>query len=348
MVRTRFAPSPTGDLHVGGAWTALAAWAVARAAGGRTVLRVEDLDTPRVVRGSRARIEDDLAWLGLDWDEGPGPPPRGPHAPYVQSLRGPRYEEAVLRLRRDGLAYPCDCSRAEIARVASAPHAGEELVYPGVCRDKDPKRDFKRDPALRLRVPEGARIAFEDRLRGTVEQDVARSVGDFVLRRGDGVFAYQLACAVDDALMEIDLVVRGDDLLASTPRQLLLMRLLDLPRAPSYAHVPLVVAPSGERLAKRAAGATVQDLRARGARPEDVIGELARGLGLTTQEGPLPASGVALALQPFARWRATPWPIPDAWAAPAASPGSGSAKAERRADDDARHADEDPEQDPRA
>jgi glutamyl-tRNA synthetase len=345
MVRTRFAPSPTGDLHVGGAWTALAAWAVARASGGRTVLRVEDLDTPRVVLGSRARIEDDLAWLGLDWDEGPPPlgvegAGSGPHAPYVQSLRGARYEEALDRLLRDGLVYPCDCSRAEIARVASAPHAGEELVYPGVCRDKDPKRVFKRDPALRLRVPDGAIVSFDDRLRGPVEQDVARTVGDFVLRRGDGVFAYQLACAVDDALMQIDLVVRGDDLLASTPRQLLLMRLLEMPHAPAYAHVPLVVAPSGERLAKRSPGATVRDLRAHGTRVEDVIGELARGLGLTTHRGPLAASDVAAALEPTARWRTVPWPIPDRWAAP-------SAKAERRADDDAGYAHEDPEEDPR-
>jgi len=301
-LRTRFAPSPTGDLHLGGAWTALASWRLARAAGGTTVLRVEDIDTPRVVRGAAQRIAEDLAWLGLDWDE--GPEAGGPHAPYTQSQRLAVYDEALAALTRTGLVYPCDCSRAEISRVASAPHAGEELVYPGTCRDAPPEREMKREPALRLRVPRGASVSFDDLVRGRVEQRVDVSVGDFVLRRGDGVYAYQLVVAVDDAAMRISHVVRADDLLASTARQILLMRLLGHPEAhvPAYAHVPMVVAPDGDRLAKRAGSATVRALRERGISAAAIREELGRGLGVVTgAEAP-------------ATWRRAPWPIPAAWA----------------------------------
>ena len=246
MIRTRFAPSPTGDLHVGGAWTALASWALARKhAGGASIMRVEDIDTPRVVAGSEARILEDLAWLGLDYDESD-----------TQSKRIAIYEDALAKLKAAGLTYECDCSRAEIARAASAPHPGEELVYPGTCRDAPPDREMKRAPAIRLRVPERSTVAFDDGVRGHIEQRIDLEVGDFVLRRGDGVFAYQLVVALDDALMNITDVIRADDLLASTPRQILLLRLLgftatDIPR---YAHVPLFVASDGERLAKRTRG----------------------------------------------------------------------------------------------
>lgn len=308
-MRTRFAPSPTGDLHVGGAWTALASWAVARATGGATVLRVEDIDTPRVVVGSSERIAEDLAWLGLDADEGPPPflPHEiGEHAPYTQSRRSEIYLRALEHLEREGLVYRCDCSRAEIARAASAPHAGEELVYPGTCRDLPQDRAFKRPPALRLRVPPAERVTFDDLCRGPVEERVAAAAGDFVLRRADGIFAYQLAVAIDDAAMKIDVVVRADDLLASTARQLLLARLLGYARTPRYAHVPLVVAADGARLAKRAAGATVRDLRARGFAPDSVLGTLAHGLGLT--------SPLAPDLRSLRTWRREPWPIPAAWA----------------------------------
>ena len=140
-VRTRFAPSPTGDLHLGGAWTALATWVVARRAGGECVLRIDDLDGPRVVAGSRARIEEDLRWLGLVWDDGP----------YLQSERTDAYERAIAKLVARGLVYPCDCSRTEIERIASAPHPGEERIYPGRCRDLDPRRPMRREPALRAR-----------------------------------------------------------------------------------------------------------------------------------------------------------------------------------------------------
>ena len=308
MIRTRFAPSPTGDLHAGGAWTALASWALARHHGGATVLRVEDIDTPRVVAGSAARIEEDLAWLGLDWDEGP----------FVQSERLALYEDALAKLDAAGLTYPCDCSRAEIARAASAPHAGEERVYPGTCRDAPRDREMKRAPAIRLRVPADTEIAFDDAVHGRVVQRVDREVGDFVLRRGDDVFAYQLVVALDDAAMRITDVVRADDLLASTARQILLMRLLGYGEAdvPRYAHVPLVVAPGGDRLAKRTRGATIRELRARGFSREDVIGALATGLGLVPGEPrPLSPREVAAALAPPSSWRRTPWELPAAWAA---------------------------------
>jgi glutamyl-tRNA synthetase len=306
VIRTRFAPSPTGDLHVGGAWTALAAWALARsAADGASVMRVEDIDTPRVVAGSEERIFDDLAWLGLDYDE---------H--YTQSKRLPVYEDALAKLEAAGLTYACDCSRAEIARAASAPHPGEELVYPGTCRDAPPDREMKRAPAIRLRVPVGSTVAFEDAVRGPIEQRIDVDVGDFVLRRGDGVFAYQLVVALDDALAKITDVIRADDLLASTPRQILLLRLLgfsdsDIPR---YAHVPLVVASDGERLAKRTRGSTIRELRERGLPRDEIIGELAHGLGLVRGDRrPLSPRDVARELESPSAWRKDPWRLPAAW-----------------------------------
>ena len=312
-MRTRFAPSPTGDLHVGGAWTALASWALARASGGATVLRVEDIDTPRVVPGSAARIAEDLAWLGFDWDEGPDA--GGSHAAYTQSERAGLYDKRLAELAAAGLTYPCDCSRAEISRVASAPHAGEEIIYPGTCRDAPRRREMKRPPAIRLRVPDDALVSFDDLARGRVEEHVGASVGDFVLRRGDGVYAYQLVVAIDDAEMQISNVVRADDLLASTARQVLLMQLLGTPRdrVPAYLHLPMVVAADGERLAKRAGSATIRSLRERGLAPAEITGALALGLGLVTTAGALGPRDVAEALAPPSTWRRTPWPIPPAW-----------------------------------
>jgi glutamyl-tRNA synthetase len=306
MIRTRFAPSPTGDLHLGGAWTALASWAVARREGGegKVVVRIEDLDPPRVVRGSAERILSDLRWLGLDWDEGPDV--GGPFAPYAQSDRSAIYEEAIAELARRGLVYPCDCSRTEIARVASAPHPGDEAVYPGTCRDLSPGRAFKRDPALRVRLPEG---------------DVARECGDFVLRRGDGVFAYQLAVVVDDLAMEITDVVRGADLASSTPRQALLARLLGK-EPPRYMHVPLVVATDGSRLAKRTGGASVRALREAGIEARAIVGRLAHGLGMTADDG---ARGAREAVEEWGKraargegaWASEAmggWRVPGEWA----------------------------------
>jgi glutamyl-tRNA synthetase len=300
-VRTRFAPSPTGDLHLGGAWTALASWVVARREGadGANLLRVEDLDPPRVVAGSEARIEEDLRWLGLGWDG----------EPMHQSARGASYEHALAVLSARGRVYPCDCSRAEIARAASAPHAGEETVYPGTCRDLAPGREMKRDPALRVRVPDAV-VAYDDEAVGHVEQSLWREVGDFVLRRGDGVFAYQLAVVVDDLAMGITDVVRGADLVSSTPRQMWLARALG-GEPPRYTHVALVVAPDGGRLEKRRGSVTVRELRAAGVSAEQVIGELACGLGLATTNAPTTAHALATAWAGRdIPWRREPWPIP--------------------------------------
>ena len=277
--RGRFAPSPTGDLHVGSAACALLAWLAARTARGTFVLRVEDLDTPRVRAGYEAQQLADLRWLGLDWDEGPDV--GGPFGPYRQSQRKERYEEALSCLDRLGLTYPCDCSRADIGRIASAPHLGEEgPLYPGTCRNAPAHRVNKRPPSVRIRIPASAVISFRDRLQGAVTEELASTSGDFVLRRADGIHAYQLAVVVDDLAMEISEVVRGADLLASTARQIWLAQALG-GVVPCYAHVPLVVGVDGQRLAKRAHGVALRHYREAGIPAEVVVGALAHTLGLT-------------------------------------------------------------------
>ena len=281
--RGRLAPSPTGELHLGGAATFLVAWLEARRRGGSLVLRMEDLDTPRVVPGAEARILDDLAWLGLDCDEGPRAP--GPHAPYRQSERSARYAAAADALAADGHTYLCDCSRAEIARVASAPHPGEEVRYPGTCRPHGmTARAFRRPPALRFALTPDASVRFVDGVHGEIHERVADVAGDFVLRRGDGTFAYQLAVVVDDLAMEVDHVVRGADLLSSTARQLTLARALG-GAAPSYLHAPMVLGEDGERLAKRARGVSVRDHRDVTA-PAALLGALAHAIGAAPDPSP--------------------------------------------------------------
>jgi glutamyl-tRNA synthetase len=277
--RGRFAPSPTGDLHLGSAAAGLVAWLLARSAGASLVLRVEDIDAQRVVRGMVERQLDDLRWLGLDWDEGPDV--GGPFAPYAQSERTDLYEDALADLARRDLVYFCDCSRTEVARVASAPHAGEEGPrYPGICRSFGMRpRAWKRPPAVRLRVPDDATVTVHDRFQGELTQDVARAVGDFVLKRGDGVYSYQLAVVVDDLAMRVGEVVRAVDLLDSAPRQVLLARLLG-GSPPSFAHLPLVLAHDGARLAKRARGVPIRDRREAGQSAAALVAELARLLGV--------------------------------------------------------------------
>jgi glutamyl-tRNA synthetase len=281
-MRGRYAPSPTGPLHLGNARTALLSWLAVRAGGGAYVLRVEDLDGPRVRPGLEARILAELRWLGLDWDEGPDV--GGPAGPYRQSERMPLYSAALARLREAGSAYPCFCSRTEIAAASQAPHgAGDEGPrYPGTCAGLSPaevsRRSASRRPAWRFRAPPG-RIAFEDGVHGEVGFDVAGGVGDFVVARADGVPAYQLAVVVDDAAMAITDVVRGDDLLPSTARQILLYRALGLP-APRFAHVPLVVGEDGARLAKRHGALSLGELRERGVDPGAVTALLAELSGL--------------------------------------------------------------------
>lgn len=280
--RGRFAPSPTGPLHLGNARTALLSWLAAQAADGDWLMRVEDLDGPRVRLGMEGRILDELRWLGLDWDEGPDL--GGPVGPYRQSQLGARYAEALRQLRAARRAFPCFCSRAEIAAAVAAPHgpSDEGPRYPGTCRGLSPaevtRRAGERRPAWRLLVEPGE-VPFEDGVHGRCAFDVAASTGDFVVMRADGIAAYQLAVAVDDAAMGVTDVVRGDDLLPSTARQLLVYRALGLP-APRFAHVPLVVGEDGERLAKRHGALSLGELRERGADPRAVVGLLAALSGL--------------------------------------------------------------------
>jgi glutamyl-tRNA synthetase len=263
----RFAPSPTGLLHLGNLRTALLAWLFARSAGARFLVRVEDLDRSRVRPGIEEAQLSDLRAIGLDWD---GPVVR-------QSERRGLYEDAMARLDTDGLLYPCYCTRAETRAAASAPHGiSASDRYPGTCRELTAAQRAEREaagrpPALRVRS-EDVRVAFEDRLLGRFGE----MVDDFVVRRNDGTPAYQLAVVVDDAAQGIGEVVRGADLVDSTPRQILLARLLGLPE-PTYAHVPLVLGPDGQRLAKRHGAVALSD---RGEGPGEIRSWMARALGL--------------------------------------------------------------------
>jgi glutamyl-tRNA synthetase len=290
--RGRFAPSPTGLVHLGSAAAAVFCAAAAMQARGALVLRMEDIDHARSVPGAAEDMLADLRWLGLRWQEGPDV--GGPYAPYVQSERRAFYEAALDELARQGRTYLCDCSRAEIARVASAPHAGEEGPrYPGTCRPWGmQRRDFKRPPALRLAVPddESAIVTTTDLALGARTEHVGVVTGDFVLRRGDGAFAYQLAVVVDDLAMGITDVVRGADLASSSARQTLLARLLG-GAPPVFAHVPLLVAGEGKRLAKREGGMTIADQRAAGRDARELCHSIARAYGhdLGGAEAPLEA-----------------------------------------------------------
>jgi glutamyl-tRNA synthetase len=248
--------------------SALLGWLWARSLGGEFLLRIEDLDPERSKPEFTDAIFEDLTWLGLDWD--------GPV--WKQSERGAIYDDALRRLADEGRAYQCWCSRAEVARAASAPHVGEEgPVYPGTCREHATPKPG-RTPSWRFRVEPGA-VSFVDAIHGEVTQDVAREVGDFLIRRIDGVASYQLAVVVDDALSGVTHVLRGDDLLSSTPRQMLLQRALGF-STPTYAHVPLLMQSDGRRLAKREGASTVAGLRALGWSPERVVGQLAAWSGL--------------------------------------------------------------------
>jgi glutamyl-tRNA synthetase len=261
MATGRFAPSPSGALHVGNLRTALLAWLFARSAGSEFLLRIEDLDPQRSRPEHERRQIADLKAIGIDWDD----------EPVRQSERTELYRKALAALREQGRAYPCWCSRAEIRAASEAPHGPRGDMYPGTCRRLG---QGERPPAWRLDA-RGERIGFDDRLKGTVE-GVA---DDFVLWRWDDTPAYNLAVVVDDADQGIGEVVRGDDLLAATPPQLLLQRALGLP-TPAYAHVPLVLAPNGERLAKRHGAVTLADRASLGETPGDALAWMAESLGL--------------------------------------------------------------------
>jgi len=256
-------------MHLGNLFTALLAWLSARADGGEFVLRIEDLDPDRSRAEYAEAIRDDLRWLGLDWDR---------EMP-LQSRQTPVYAEQFERLRKRGLIYPCFCTRNEL-HAASAPHASDgTLLYAGTCRNLTPAQiaSQTRKPAWRIRVPEET-ISFRDGVFGAVTQNLATACGDFILRRSDGVYAYQLAVVCDDALGGITQVVRGCDLLPSTPRQIWLGRELGFVQ-PAYYHVPLLVAPDGRRLSKRERDLDMEHLRRRYT-PEQLTGRLAFLAGL--------------------------------------------------------------------
>ena len=291
--RGRLAPSPTGGLHVGNVRTLMLAWLSARAAGGQVVLRIEDLDRARCKPGFTEALIADLRWLGFDWDEGPDT--GGPHTPYAQSERLDRYRDALRQLADRGLAYPCVCSRAEVATAVSAPHDSTGPVYPGTCRDRfadaaDARRQTGRDPAWRFDSRRCPSVPWCDAFRPDAAMPDA--VDDFVLWRADETPAYQLAVVVDDLAMGVTEVVRGDDLADSTPRQRALIQALG-GGAPAYRHVPLVLDETGRRLAKRTGATQVAELRRLGVRPEQITGLLARSAGLT--DTPTPMSLPALA-----------------------------------------------------
>ena len=271
MVTGRFAPSPTGRMHAGNVFAALAAWLVAKSQGGDIVLRIEDLDRERSKPCYIEGIMRDFEYLGLFWDRGP----------YYQSDREAAYEEAYRDLELRGLLYPCFCTRADL-HAASAPHHGEKPVYPGTCRHlgdaERAERRMSRRPAVRLAVPDED-YALSDAIQGTYRQNLARECGDFLVRRSDGAFAYQLAVVLDDAAEGVTSVVRGVDLLCSTPQQMYLQDLFALEH-PVYVHVPLITGDRGRRLSKRDRDADMEALTARFGSPEAIIGYIAGITGL--------------------------------------------------------------------
>lgn len=286
-MKGRYAPSPTGRMHLGNAFSALVSWLSARRAGGSWVLRIEDLDPQRSRREYALQLQDDLHWLGLDWDEG-GVDADGPAAPYSQSLRGDIYAAALERLRDTGLLYPCFCTRADIM-ATQAPHQSDgRVVYAGTCRPPLPCRDFpERRHALRIAVGDAA-ISFSDTIFGPQTVKLAEHCGDFVVRRADGAWAYQLAVVVDDAAMGATEVVRGADLLLSSAQQIYLYRLLGLPE-PEFFHVPLICNREGRRLSKRDGDVDFGALRARHT-PEEVVGLLGHLAGLIPKAEPITAA----------------------------------------------------------
>lgn len=289
----RFAPSPSGRMHLGNLWSGLLAWLSARSMGGSMVLRLEDLDPDRCKQEYCDQVMRDLEWLGLSWD----------NVPIYQSQRTEAYREAFERLRDKGLIYPCYCTRAE-RLAASAPHRSDgAAVYDGRCLHLPPelKREYEntRRPAWRVEVPKKM-ITFCDLCQGEYGEDLKTACGDFILRRSDGVYAYQLAVVVDDAMMGVNQVVRGSDLLDSTPRQLWLQEQWGF-RHPEYGHVPLLLSPDGRRLAKRDRDKELGQLRQQYTAPE-IVGKLAFAAGLIDRmEAVTPAE-----LIPLFDWKKIP------------------------------------------
>lgn len=283
----RFAPSPTGRMHLGNVFTAVISWLSVRKAGGKWILRIEDLD-PQRSRPEYARmLEDDLLWLGLTWDEG-GMDDKGPHAPYSQSRRGEVYAHYLEKIRATGLTYPCTCTRADIM-ATQAPHQSDgRIIYQGTCRPKGfpgcgetPVPNGRH--ATRLYVPDED-ICFTDRVFGPQKSNLTEECGDFVLQRADGAWAYQLAVVVDDALMGVTEIVRGSDLLLSAAQQIYLYRLLGF-TPPAYAHLPLICNERMQRLSKRDSSLSLAELR-KTCSPEEIIGRVGFMTNLLPEERP--------------------------------------------------------------
>ena len=282
-VKGRFAPSPSGRMHLGNLMAALLAWLDVRSCGGTMVLRIEDLDPDRCTPWKAAQLMDDLEWLGLDWDEG------GLIPEYMQSRRSDIYEAHFQKLADLGLTYPCYCTRAERLAV-SAPHREDgSVVYSGRCaaftpEERQAMEALGRRPAWRVRVPD-EEWAIEDGHMGSYREHLRRDCGDFILRRSDGVWAYQLAVVADDALMGINHVVRGSDLLSSSPRQAWLHTMLGY-KPPEFFHLPLLTDPTGRRLSKRDADLDLSVLREKYT-PEELTGRLAVSAGLLEEYAPV-------------------------------------------------------------
>ncbi|WP_300646149.1 tRNA glutamyl-Q(34) synthetase GluQRS [uncultured Duncaniella sp.] len=287
-VTGRFAPSPTGRMHLGNIFTAVISWLSVRKAGGKWILRIEDLDPQRSRQEYARQIEDDLSWLGLTWDEG-GVDNLGPNGPYSQSQRGEIYARYLEMLKETGLTYPCYCTRADIMST-QAPHQTDgRIIYQGTCRPAGfPTGKRTTDPtdrhATRLYVPD-EEISFNDRVFGPQSYNLTRECGDFVLQRADGAWAYQLAVVVDDALMGVTEIVRGSDLLLSAAQQLYLYRLLGF-TPPAYAHLPLICNERMQRLSKRDLSMSMEELR-RNHTPQQLLGIIAHLANLTPTPTPL-------------------------------------------------------------
>lgn len=273
---TRLAPSPTGALHLGNARTFLATWLLARQRGVRIILRIEDLDGPRIKPQFTQQAIDDLTWLGIDWDQGP----------VIQSKRLTRYHHVTQQLLKTEWTYPCVCTRKEIEQAGSAPHAEDgSVIYPGTCRDRfesieEAYQKTGRRPAIRFKVPPN-RFEFQDQFVGLRVFDLKQDIGDFVIAKPDGSAAYQLAVVVDDAESGVNHVIRGDDLIDSVPRQVLLYESLGWDtHIPRYYHLPLVIGTDGRRLAKRHGDSRVSFYRQCGVHPDRIRALLARWLGI--------------------------------------------------------------------
>ena len=278
----RFAPTPSGRMHLGNVFAGLIAWLSVRSQGGEMVLRMEDLDTQRTSGEFAELLRADLRWLGLDWDRETAP----------QSARSQVYDEYFHILEEKGLLYPCYCTRSQLHSV-NAPHLSDgTYVYPGTCRalTAQQRAAFDRAPAWRVRVPDRL-WQVEDRVQGHYEENLAVDCGDFVVRRGDGVYVYQLAVTVDDGEAGVTEVVRGKDLLSSAPRQMYLQELFGFPH-PEYAHVPMLLAPDGRRLSKRDRDLDLGVLR-QNMTPEELIGALAYAAGLIDRREAVSAKELA-------------------------------------------------------